>query len=138
VTGFETELAAMLLRADTLQWPRYSEVTVPAAGRFSAAVLVEGKLSDGRTTGLCASLAEAQERAVALYCGAPQTQAPRGQASRREMLTAWANLQIGAIRDGGQCAAAVELALAAGLHSVEWAQASRYLCAGWVPCAPAR
>lgn len=133
----ERQVSDLLLECDVADWPTYRSVDVPGYGPFPLTVLIEGCLSDGRSSGLCASIDEAQERVRALYCGRVQTQSPRGQASRKEMLVAWASLQAGLLRDGGQCAAAVGGALEAGLGTVAWAQASRYLVAGWVPCAPA-
>lgn len=112
---------------------RFRTVHVPAYAQFQAEYLIEGRLEDGRTTGLCRTVEEACERLDALEHGvALRTQAPDYQANETEMADAAATLKNLGIRDGGKCEAAVSAAIKAGIHTVEWAIASRYLVAGWV------
>lgn len=112
-------------------------VEVPAYQFFPVERLVEAvSVSGGWTSGLCRTVEEAQERATALDSGQPLlTQAPDYQANEAEMAAAAAKF-VGpnalGIRDGGFCQQAIEAAVKAGIHTVEWAIASRYLVAGWV------
>lgn len=120
----------------------YRTVYVPAYAGFASENLIEGQVlitadSDNRpmvhTTGLCQTIEEAQERAQDLEAGRqPRTQAPNYQANESEMASAAAQLVSIAIKDGGMCHAAIERAIRVGIHTVEWAIASRYLIAGWV------
>ncbi len=113
--------------------PTYRPVTIPALASFGEDNLIEAT-ADGLTSGLCATREEAEARITALVNGAqPETQAPDGQANEREMGEALAYVRSVGIRDGGFCRDAIEAAIKAGLHTVEWAVASRYLVAGWVP-----
>lgn len=115
--------------ASTVGW---RTVEVPAYAHFTSEALTEATYN-GMTSGLCRTAEEARTRIEALRAGRqPRTQAPDCQANTAEMDTAWAKLQRGAIRDGGACRKAIESALKAGIHTVEWAIASRYLVAGWV------
>ena len=115
--------------ATTLQ-PKYTTITVPAYAHFHAERLIEARYG-AMTSGLCRTVEEAQTRIDLLSAGkAPSTQAPDYQANEREMAAAWARLQVVTIRDGGKCHDAVRAAMAAGIHTVAWAIASRYLVAG--------
>lgn len=112
----------------------YRTVDVPAYAGFPAETLYEFTCCDGLvTSGLCRTAEEAQRRLLAYESGnMPATEAPERQACVREMYRARARLETMAIRDGGKCNQAVDAALRAGIHTVEWAIASRYLVAGWV------
>jgi len=123
----------------------FRTVVVPAYAGFSAESLIEGLVTrypngigtvypkPALTTGLCRTIEEAQTRAAELDAGRqPRTQAPDYQANEREMAAALAKFETMAIKDGGMCQSAIEAALKAGIHTVEWAIASRYLVAGWV------
>jgi hypothetical protein len=110
---------------------RYRSVIVPAYSDFAAETLIEGTCGD-LTSGLCRTIEEAQTRILALVKGEQlKTQAPDYQANEAEMQRALINVRTYGIRDGGLCRAAVEAAVEAGIHTVEWAIASRYLVAGW-------
>jgi hypothetical protein len=114
----------------------YRTVLVPANQVGCQETLIEGLVKTHGvevSTGLCRTITEAQERALALESGRQtKTQAPDYQANQREMDAAWAKLQTIGIRDGGVCHQTIEDAIKAGIHTVEWALASRYLVAGWL------
>lgn len=109
-------------------------VEIPAYAHFPATTLHEARACGGLvTSGLCRTVEEAQRRVEAYGRGdVPATEAPDYQANTREMMRARAKLEHMAIRDGGACKRAIDAALRAGLHTVEWAIASRYLVAGWI------
>jgi hypothetical protein len=105
---------------------------VPANAHFPAATLYT-MIVYGISTGMCATVEECQVRAAAIGYGCnPTTQAPDGQANINEMLNAAATLKTIGIRDDGQCHRTIGAALEAGINTIAWAQASRYLVAGWV------
>lgn len=119
----------------------YRTVSVPSYAHLPPSELHEGVVVGGaelpphvpRTTGLCATYSEALDRGQRIQRGlCPRTEAPDGQAATGEMWGAAYKLELANIRDGGMCANAIEAALRAGIHTVEWAIASRYLVAGWV------
>jgi len=119
-------------RADLTERATFRTVEVPAYAHFGAERLIEARLGE-LTSGLCREVEEAQERIELLGDGRPlRTTAPDYQASLVEMEAAWAKLQTIALRDCGLCRAAVESARTAGIHTVPWAIASRYLVAGWL------
>jgi len=110
----------------------FRTVTVPAYAHFPSETLHEGRYGS-LTSGLCRTPYEARTRIAAIISGrGAATQAPDYQANEREMTAAMAKFDMMAIRDGGQCQRAIEAAIKAGIHTVEWAIASRYLVAGWV------
>lgn len=112
----------------------YRTIEVPAYAQFRAETLQVATACDGLvTSGMCRTVEEAQRRIEAYAAGKqPPTEAPDYQANTREMMQARVKLEGVAIRDGGQCARAIDSALKAGLHTTEWAIASRYIVAGWV------
>lgn len=95
------------------------------------------------TSGYCASASEALARVKAQIDDAGNqvswqdagiTQAPANQANEAEMVTAARNMEGVHYRDGGVCERTLAAALAAGIHSPEWAAASAYIEAGWLHC----
>ncbi len=115
----------------------YRSVRVPADALGGNEVLIEGRVGD-RSTGLCRTIEEAQDRAAALEAGCePATSTPHGQIGLHEMpiALAWIRAHHSEIRgDSRRCLAVFEAAAEGGIGCVEWAIASRYVAARWVPC----
>lgn len=118
----EAAVMAALRQLETGSWPSFRLVCIPGAH----APLYEARRGE-LTSGLCRTVEEASVRIQALVEGGLLTEAPEGQANQREMAAAWERLQTEHSRDGGVLRSAVEAALAAGIHTVEWAVASRLL-----------
>lgn len=111
---------------------RIAQVSVPSYSQFGAVTL--WTCPDVTGTGLCSSRHEAELRAEQILAsGKASTQAPDGQANEAEMACAAAWAAEAGIRDGGACRSAFAAALEAGIHTPEWAIASRYIMAGWAP-----
>lgn len=107
----------------------YKTVDVPAYGPFvNGETLHVATVCDGLvTSGLCRTPEEARSRIEAYAAGSqPPTEAPDYHLNTREMMILRVKMERVTLKDGGVCARAIEAALRAGLHTVEWAIASRY------------
>jgi hypothetical protein len=107
----KTEVLSLLARLERVEVPAYSSFSSEVLWRITGA---------GWSTGLCREQSEALTRALAWETGGtPETEAP-------EMEECWAAMQSFTARDGGARRRAFEEARAAGIHTAEWAIASRY------------